>query len=155
MRYGAKSMEANLPEDIHFCGLVFEMVKQLAVSRKWFMNEYAKVKKKYNVQYPPSGQAAAATQPRRRTLLVQVECEDILLQVDDTALKQVFVNKNELADTLKERDVFKCRGQNIFKLLKKLKQAKLNDKVLILQAKRYKQTYDLPQRLLEFNQVYA
>jgi len=71
------------------------------------------------------------------------------------ALKQVFVNKNELVDTLKERDVFKCRGQNIFKLLKKLKQAKLNDKVLILQAKRYKQTYDLPQRLLEFNQVYA
>lgn len=79
MRYGAKSLEANLPEDIHFCGLIFEMVKQLAVSRKWFMNEYAKVKKKYNVQYPPGSQATGANQPRRRTLLVQVECEDILI----------------------------------------------------------------------------
>jgi hypothetical protein len=51
MRYVAKQFKATLPEDIHFCGLVFEMVKQLAVSRKWFLLEYAKVKKKYNVQF--------------------------------------------------------------------------------------------------------
>lgn len=27
MKYSAKSFESNLPEDIHFCGLIFEMVK--------------------------------------------------------------------------------------------------------------------------------
>ena len=60
MRYIAKSFESNLPEDIHFCGLIFEMVKQIVVSKKWFQLEYLKVKKKYNVQFqkipPPNMQ---------------------------------------------------------------------------------------------------
>jgi hypothetical protein len=36
MRYIARSFESNLPEDIHFSGLVFEIVKQLVVSRRWY-----------------------------------------------------------------------------------------------------------------------
>jgi hypothetical protein len=56
MRYVAKSFESNLPEDIHFCGLVFEVVKQIVVSTKWLKQEYLKIKRKYNVQFmkPPS-----------------------------------------------------------------------------------------------------
>jgi hypothetical protein len=56
MRYIAKSFESNLPEDIHFCGLIFEIAKQIIVSKKWFTQEYIKIKRKYNVQYqkPPS-----------------------------------------------------------------------------------------------------
>lgn len=58
MRYIAKTFESNLPDDIHFCGLIFEMVKQLVVSKKWFSQEYMKVKKKYNLQFikPPPQQ---------------------------------------------------------------------------------------------------
>ena len=51
MRYTARGFESNLPEDIHFCGLVFEIVKQIVVSRKWIKQEYYKIKRKYNVQY--------------------------------------------------------------------------------------------------------
>jgi hypothetical protein len=49
IKNSAKSVEMNLPEDIHFCGLIFEMVKQLIVSKKWFHQEYLKVKRKYNI----------------------------------------------------------------------------------------------------------
>ena len=40
---------------MHFSGLIFEIVKQIMVSKKWFSQEYIKVKRKYNVQYmkPP------------------------------------------------------------------------------------------------------
>ena len=51
MRFLAKSFESSLPEDIHFCGLVFEVAKQLMISTKWIKQEYHKVKRKHNVQY--------------------------------------------------------------------------------------------------------
>jgi hypothetical protein len=55
MRFTAKSFDSNIPDDVHFSGLIFEMVKQIMVSKKWFNQEYMKVKRKYNVQYmkPP------------------------------------------------------------------------------------------------------
>ena len=37
MRFLAKSFESSLPENIHFCGLVFDVVKQLMISTKWVM----------------------------------------------------------------------------------------------------------------------
>jgi hypothetical protein len=55
------------------------------------------------------------------------------------------VNKNEVADTLKERDMFRCKGANILKLLKRLKQKQLNEKVIVVQARNFKMTYDMPQ----------
>jgi hypothetical protein len=58
MRYMARAWEFNLPDDIHFSGLIFEIVKQIMVSKKWFSQEYMKVKKKYNLSFmkppPPS-----------------------------------------------------------------------------------------------------
>jgi hypothetical protein len=77
-----------------------------------------------------------------------------MIQADDAPFKQVFVNKNEIVDTLCERDIFRCKGQNIFKILKKLKQSKLNEKIMIIQAKNFKMTYDMPQQFLDFNSVY-
>lgn len=73
-----------------------------------------------------------ATKGRLQTLNIFVEVQDILIQVDDSPIKQLFVNKNEICDTLRERDLFKCKGQNIFKLLKRLKTSKLNEKVMIV-----------------------
>ena len=49
MRCTAKSFDSNIPDDVHFSGLIFEMVKQIMVSKKWFNHEYIKVKRKYNV----------------------------------------------------------------------------------------------------------
>ena len=49
MRYLAKSFDSNLPEEIHFCGLVFEVAKQILVSNKYFSSEYVKIKRKHNV----------------------------------------------------------------------------------------------------------
>ena len=155
MRFLAKSFESSLPEDIHFCGLVFEVVKQLMISTKWVNQEYHKVKRKHNVQYlkppgkpqPPPGPTGASSASAQqaassRTLLVQVEVADVLIQVDETRVKKSWVNKLEVVDMLRERDVFRCQGQNIFKLLRRLHEGKLNDKVLILQGKGFRMLYD-------------
>jgi hypothetical protein len=88
---------------------------------------------------------------REQTLFVQVEVQEVLIQAEDSELKQVFVNKHEIVETMHERDLFKCKSHNIFKLIKRLKQARLNEKVLILQAKNFRMTYDLPQKFLDFN----
>jgi hypothetical protein len=75
---------------------------------------------------------APATAPRDKTLYIQVEVGDVLIQADDTNFKQVFVNKNEVVDTLHENHLYKTKGQNMFKILKSLKSSKLNEKVMIL-----------------------
>lgn len=36
-------------------------------------------------------------------------------------MREIFVNKNEIVDMLKERGIFKCKPALIMKLLKKLK----------------------------------
>ena len=79
---------------------------------------------------------------------------DVLIQVDETRVKKSWVNKLEVVDMLKERDVFRCQGQNIFKLLKRLHEGKLNDKVMILQGKSFRMQYEQPQHLLDFPSVY-
>lgn len=58
------------------------------------------------------------------------------------AVKKTWVNKLEVVDMLRERDIYRCKGQNIFKLLKRLNQGKLNEKVMILQSKNFKMIYD-------------
>ena len=73
---------------------------------------------------------------------MQVEVADVLIQVDETRVKKSWVNKLEVVDMLRERDVFRCQGQNIFKLLRRLHEGKLNDKVLILQGKGFRMLYD-------------
>ena len=55
---------------------------------------------------------------------------------------------------LKERDVFRCQGQNIFKLFKRLHEGKLNDKVMILLDKSFRMQYEQPQHLLDFPSVH-
>jgi hypothetical protein len=85
---------------------------------------------------------------------VQVEVADVLIQVDETRVKKSWVNKLEVVDMLKERDVFRCQCQNIFKLLKRLHEGKLNDKVMILQGKSFRMQYEQPQHLLDFPSVY-
>jgi hypothetical protein len=102
-------------------------------------------------QFSISGQMVPATSGRGQTLYVQVEVQEVLIQAEDSDLKQAFVNKNEIVDTMHERDIFKCKGQNIFKLIKRLKDAKLNEKSLILQSKNFRMTYDLPQKFLDYN----
>ena len=54
------------------------------------------------------------------------------MKVDDDALKQVFVNKSEIVETLQERDIFKCKAPFIYKVMKKLKNSKLNEKAVIV-----------------------
>lgn len=78
LRFTARHFESNLPEEVHFCGLIFEIVKQLFVSSRWFNQEYMKVKKKYSVQFKkaPARQVAAT---KKRTMLVEVEVEDLLI----------------------------------------------------------------------------
>ena len=69
--------------------------------------------------------------PKQQTLYIKVDIEEALLQADESAMKLLFVNKNEIADTLKDKHVFRSKPPFIFKILKRLKQSKLNDKAMI------------------------
>lgn len=54
------------------------------------------------------------------------------------------MNKDEIVDLLAEREIFKCKAPFIFKILKRLKQSKLNDKAMIYYLKNFKMVYEIP-----------
>jgi len=43
-------------------------------------------------------------------LLIHVEVADVQIQVDETAVKKTWVNKLEVVDMLRERELYRCQG---------------------------------------------
>jgi hypothetical protein len=97
---------------------------------------------------------AAALKGRYQTLSISMRFKDLMLQADDSELKEAFVNRSEIVGALQDRDIFKCNPELIMKLLKRLKQSKINEKIFIVNLKNLKFNYDIPFEHLEYNNVY-
>jgi hypothetical protein len=64
------------------------------------------------------------------------------------------VNKSEIAETFKNRDINKGEPAFIMKMLKKLKKSRINEKLMTIQMRNLKFAYDIPSDMLEFDSVY-
>ena len=49
IKFLIKLFEFTLPENVNLGALIFEMIKQVIFTRKWFIQEYMKLKRHYNV----------------------------------------------------------------------------------------------------------
>ena len=49
IKFIIKFVDVTLPANVHLGGLIFEQVKQVVFTRKWFIQEYMKIKRHYNV----------------------------------------------------------------------------------------------------------
>lgn len=75
---------------------------------------------------------------------MHIEVKEATLKADESEMKQLFLNKNELHDTLKEKGVFKCIPLAILKVLKKLKESKLNEKAMVYYLKNFRMIFEIP-----------
>jgi len=64
------------------------------------------------------------------------------------------VNKTAIVEQLAEREISRCKPEMILKMLKRMKQARLNQKSLTIQLKNLSYSYDQPLHFLSFDQVY-
>jgi len=44
-----------------------------------------------------------------------------VISFDDDPLKQIFVAKNDISETIKEREIYRLKSKSTFSLLKKIK----------------------------------
>ena len=56
---------------------------------------------------------------------------------EDNPLKHVFVAKNDIAENIKERDIFKLKPKTTLNLLSKIKKLKIYRNFLTLDLERY------------------
>jgi len=52
------------------------------------------------------------------------------LSFDEDPIKHIFVAKNDIAETIKERDIFKLKPKTNFNLLRKIKNSEIYSKYL-------------------------
>ncbi|CDW78547.1 UNKNOWN [Stylonychia lemnae] len=159
-------LDFNLPDNLHFGAIIQEIVKQIAVSNKWFSLEYQKLKHRFGIQFAKLNQQpkphqyiqqqsfTQAVKGRKKSLVIQVDVKEAYLQAEESAMKQIFLNKEEVMDVLSEKEVFKSKSPFIFKMLKKLKLSKINEKAMVYYLKNFKMTYEIPQQFLDFYQLY-
>ena len=141
-----KQADINLPHDFHLAGAINEMVKQEEHVTKWFKKEYLIAKRKFNFQFRNwqmkqnqsleqedklLTNAKLSTNlemspgqkqpPKAKAFLLEFLFDQATLAFEDDPMKQMFVDQNEIAETLADRGVFMVRPNVLFNMLKKFK----------------------------------
>lgn len=69
------------------------------------------------------------------------------LNFDDNPLKHTFVIKNDIADTIAQRELVKLKTKSVYNLIKKMKAARIYQKYLTVELQQFRIFWSKP---LEF-----
>ena len=64
-------------------------------------------------------------------------------------MKQMFVNQNEIAETLADRGVFMVRPSVLFNMLKKFKKLGVYQQYLLWDLKNFRAKYERPEKYID------
>jgi hypothetical protein len=71
-----------------------------------------------------------------------------VISFNDDPLKHIFVAKNDISETIKERDIYRLKQKSTFNLLKKIKQSQIYGKSLLIELEKYSFSYSKPAEYL-------
>lgn len=139
LQLSAENAQMDLPDDYHFCAVIYEMVKQHFHAREWFtvkresrIEETSFVFKKWKSEMAKP--LKVADQPKR-SLKVSISVKNPEFSIDENKLKKNFVDKSESVEILEQKNFFRVKQKTFEKFWQRVHEFNLNDKFMHVKGK--------------------
>ena len=144
-RFVFGSTFANLPHDYHFGAFVNECIKQVNHVINWMRRQNQFLMDNLGFSLGPENESSPKS---RRTLSMSWEFTSGTLSFDEDPLKHTLISKNDIAETVAERDIVKLKPRTVYSLIRKIKQTGVYKKFIICGLEKFRIGFNKPSKFL-------